>query len=100
MMANMQDGFNDFYNEFKDWTKEQLLHRLYDIILQDVEEIGEKNKEIDRLNNIINELEEWLKRIFDTEYVFEDGEDYCTDRAYGCKQCLDKLNELKENNNG
>lgn len=54
-----------------------------------------------KLREILNELEEWLKKICEQEFVFEDGDDYCTERAYGCKVCLDKIQELKkENENG
>jgi len=50
---------------------------------------------------VLDELEEWLKKICEQEFVFEDGYDYCTERAYGCKVCLDKIQELKkENENG
>ena len=51
-MANIKDGFYDFYNEFKEWTKKQILHRTYDICLEN----ADKDKEIERLNNIIDEL--------------------------------------------
>ena len=46
--------------------------------------------------NVLDELEEWLKKICEQEFVFEDGYDYCTERAYGCKVCLDKIQELKK----
>lgn len=48
-MDKIEDAFDTFYNEFKDWTKKQILHRTFDIILKDTEEIGEKDKEIERL---------------------------------------------------
>ena len=48
-MNKKEDGFELFYNEFKNWTKKQILHRTFDIILKDTEEIGEKDKEIERL---------------------------------------------------
>ena len=53
IMANMQDGFNDFYNEFKEWTKEQILHRTYDICLEN----ADKDREIERFNNTLDEIE-------------------------------------------
>lgn len=52
---------------------------------------GDYAKEIERLNNIINELEEWLKKeIFDLngDYDYE-GE------VSGYENVLDKLQELK-----
>ena len=47
--------------------------------------IDEKDKEIDRLNNIINELEKWL--IEQSEKIWDDN-NYLDD-------VLDKLKELK-----
>lgn len=60
-MNKKEDGFELFYNEFKDWTKKQLLHRTYDIILKDTEEIGEKDKEIEKLKHIKKQLEKNLQ---------------------------------------
>ena len=52
------------------------------------EEIGEKaKKEIERLNNIINELEKWL----DKERELDFNNKQCIEAI------LDKLKELKEN---
>ena len=90
-MSKKEDGFELFYNEFKDWTKKQLLNRIYDIILKDTEEIGEKDKEIERLNNIIEELEKWLDNNSRHKELFE------CDRYY--QEILNKLKELKEGNN-
>ena len=60
----------------------------------------ELNKDYES-KDVLDELEEWLKKICEQEFVFEDGYDYCTERAYGCKVCLDKIQELKkEINNG
>lgn len=50
--------------------------------------IEEKNKEIDRLNNVINELEKYIKAEIPEE-EFVNSEWYVN--------ILDKLNELKEN---
>lgn len=52
----------------------------------------EKDKEIERLNNIINELEKWLEdyiKLFDKPDILE--EQTCED----LKEVLDKLQELK-----
>lgn len=49
----------------------------------------EKDKEIERLNNIINELEKWLK-----EENYKDEDFWCINSV----EVLDKLKELKENN--
>ena len=57
----------------------------------DINSIKEKDKEIERLNNIINELEKFFKYEFDNEV-----------RPLGSYKvsvwtiCLDKLKELKE----
>ena len=56
----------------------------------------EKDKEIERLNNIINELEKWIieNDRWDSDYVFHDFDGF-----YGIKPdyILDKIKELKEN---
>ena len=54
--------------------------------------IEEKNKEIDRLNNIINELEKLVKDYIE-KYDVPDTDFIC---AY-LRDILDKLKELKEN---
>lgn len=50
-------------------------------------------QENDRLNNIINELEKWAKSIQLTVYRSDDMP------VYQHQDVLDKLKELKENNN-
>ena len=50
----------------------------------------DKDKEIERLNNIINELEKWVKE--DTEKSMMTME---TGRAFNMFDILDKLQELK-----
>ena len=55
-----------------------------DIVLDELEE---KGKEIERLNNIINELEKWLYKIAEITINI--------DEKMTCKAVLDKLNELK-----
>ena len=52
--------------------------------------IEEKDKEIKRLNNIINELEKWLKE--DKEYAMNNFE---CGRCFNMFNILDKLKELK-----
>ena len=49
------------------------------------------NKEIERLNNIINELEKWLKE--DKEYAMNNFE---CGRCFNMFDILNKLQELKE----
>ena len=61
-------------------------------IADQYEEFREENE---RLNNIINELEKDLQR-YDLEYLHETGEHQLADAI---EDVLDKLNELKENNN-
>lgn len=58
------------------------------IYYSEFEIIEEKNKEIDKLNNIINELEKWLSNQTMISLKYEIG-------YY--KEVLDKLKELKEN---
>ena len=55
------------------------------------DENNEKDKEIERLNNIIDELEKWLKIVENITVMNEVELAYCN--AYG--NCLDKLKELK-----
>lgn len=58
------------------------------IYYSEFEIIEEKNKEIDKLNNVINELEKWLNNQTMISLKYETG-------YY--KEVLDKLKELKEN---
>lgn len=85
IMDKMEYTFDDFYNEFKDWTKKQILHRTFDIILKDTEEIEEKDKEIERLiaesteweskcykyQDIINELEKDMREKYHKEIDYQ-----------------------------
>ena len=97
-MANMQDGFNNFYNEFKNWSKKQLLHRIYDICLVDNEQITQKEKEIDRLNNILHEYEKIKKELLD--YIYHN--EYCRfghidgGEADEMRNIINKIDRLKE----
>lgn len=65
---------------------EELSQSIFDLNLK----IMEKDKEIERLNNIINELEKWIKE--DTEKYMITME---TGRAFNMFDILDKLQELK-----
>lgn len=51
----------------------------------------EKDKEIERLNNIIDELEKWIKE--DKEYAMNNFE---CGRCFNMFDILNKLKELKE----
>lgn len=60
------------------------------IYYSEFEIIEEKNKEIERLNNIINELEKWIKEdniCFETQFYMG--------RCVNFQCILDKLQELK-----
>ena len=52
----------------------------------------EKGKEIERLNNIIDELEKWLEEKQDLTC----GCGITPEYIYAYENCLDKLRELKE----
>lgn len=54
------DTFDRFYNEFKDWSKEDILRRTYNIILDD----ADKTRQIEQLENIINEATEFTNSHF------------------------------------
>ena len=53
--------------------------------------LNEKDKEIERLNNIINELEKWLKEKQDLTC----GCGITPEYIYAYENCLEKLQELK-----
>ena len=57
-------------------------------------QIDEKDKEIERLNNIINEIEKYLK---EKQALYGINQQRFSWGVAG--DCLDKLKELKENNN-
>ena len=67
----------EYTNKYSKYSEEDLIDELY-----------EKDKEIERLNNIINELEKYLKENSKQSELFE------CDRYY--KSILDKLKKLKE----
>ena len=62
------DTFDRFYNEFKDWSKEDILKRTYNIILDD----ADKTRQIEQLENIRKEAIEELSYMSTDAYV----EDY------------------------
>lgn len=66
-----------------------------DVCLKKDYEIFKKDKEIERLNNIINELEKWLIDVDIFQMNFIENKEHIT--PY--KAVLDKLKELKGENN-
>jgi len=66
----------------------------HDEITYLLEFIKDKDKEIERLNNIINELEKWLEEKQDLVC----GCGITPEYIYAYENCLDRLKELKENN--
>ena len=59
-------------------------------VLEEAEKCEEYKKETDRLNNIINKLEKWIKE--------NNLGKYRTENVVDTDELLDKLKELKENN--
>lgn len=70
--------------------KDKEIGKLVDELEEQERHIKEANIEIERLNNIINELEKWVKE--DTEKSMMTME---TGRAFNMFDILDKLQELK-----
>ena len=67
----------------------------YEALAPDADEIIE---ELDRLNNIIEELEKWCNECIDNRIIArEHGYNTISDTIF--EIILDKLKELKENNN-
>lgn len=62
-----------------------------------IKELKEKDKEIKRLNNIINELEKWLK-FFNENGLVIDLEEGKQTTVMPTLAVIEKLKELKENN--
>lgn len=77
-------------------NKEEFIGKLQMVYVGDKRASKEIISEYDRLNNIINELEKWLKDKQDLTC----GCGITVDYLYAYENCLDKLKELKENNNG
>lgn len=80
------DTFDRFYNEFKDWSKEDILRRTYNIILDD----ADKTRQIEQLENIRKEAIEyinhatigadsspiedsWLYNLYETRHILSKG---------------------------
>ena len=53
----IQNAFNGFYNEFKDWTKEEILQRTFDIIL----ESSDKDRQLEAYENMRKLAIEYIK---------------------------------------
>ncbi len=58
--------------------------------------VEEKDKEIERLNNIINELEKWVKSEYDRYYNDKENIVFSNVEVIDFGRVLDKLKELKE----
>ena len=83
------ETYGTTYTEY-DFKKQRYLFTFINDNFDIYDMLGEKDKEIRRLNNIINELEKWLK-----EYNF--CVEYGSNRIFLEKELiLDKLQELKE----
>ena len=70
------------------------------ILLKDKVIIEEQEKEIERLNNIINELENWCNDVMEVLYSFKELDVWDNVELKTLKQVLNKLKELKENKYG
>ena len=79
---------------FKNIETEEKTFKFKDYIKHLQQKVEQQEKEIDRLNNIINELEKWLKDKEDLSC----GCGITVDYLYAYENCLDKLKSLKENN--
>lgn len=81
-------------SEFDNFHAQGFNHKIYCPLCYFKELNIRKDKEIERLNNIINELEEWLKEQRDYYYEYPYYSDF---NAYGskCDDILEKLKELK-----
>ncbi len=87
------------YDE-KDKEIERLKKRnkeIYEGFMTTTEELCEATKEIERLNNIINELEKDLQSniaYYDNLYEEQDEQEYI-DKYFALKEVFEKLQELK-----
>jgi hypothetical protein len=70
------------------YTLEELM---YEMLCDSVDDLEQKDKEIARLNKIIDELEKWLKERLEKLDLIGDDEIYS-----GIEYTLNKLKELKE----
>ena len=65
---------------------------VYDIPIV-IEVLEEANKEIERLNNIINDLEKYLQENINNIYAYFDNAPFGVEETY--KEVLSKLQELE-----
>ena len=82
-----KDVFKELFNEMSNWKEE-----------------SQKQKEvIERLQNIINELEEYINKTkleeFEKEYGKRYGKTFTQAEAIICNMILNKLKELKDSDN-
>ena len=111
--------FEEYKEMIKDMRKEEMIKGLYDLSKNVIEKENKIEKiqrqkeelqinglrqetlfklEIERLNNIINELEKYLQENINNIYTYFDNTPFGVEETY--KEVLSKLQELKENNNG
>ena len=76
---------------FEEMTKEQVICILKDTL----EYAKEKDKEIEKLNNIINELEKGIEYMW-VDNAGEDTWEYEEEACLNRKEFLDKIKELKK----
>jgi len=87
---------DDFCNDFEEYMNTMKQEKAIEVFMsiEDMIKYSKLEQEIERLNNIINELEKWLEeqRYYYYEYYY-----YSDFNAYGskCDDVLDKLQELK-----
>lgn len=84
-MSEKEQQFERIYKETENFERTQFVRE----IQMQINDNKRKDKEIKRLNNIINELEKWLKE--DLKEVYRDA-GY---RHNLILEVLDKLHELK-----
>ena len=72
---------------------EEIIVSEIDLLIQELRDtIDNQKEEIDRLNNIINELKKWLE-----DNIEYGDDDYYDMKAMGVESALNKLKALKEN---
>ena len=83
------DTFDRFYNEFKDWSKEDILRRTYNIILDD----ADKTRQIEQLENIRKEVIEYIKG----NACYSEGHCKCSFSQIALDNLLNILNKGENN---